>query len=601
VEKRKIVASSLLLLVILATSLSGCAVSPAAYSGDKKVDPFYTDRVATVRIEMLAEDWEFCMTHPFDEQYVPADFWFDEELIPDVAVRTKGNSSLGQAVAWKSPRMPFAVDFNLLNKARSLHGVKKVFLNNGWSDPTLIREIVAYDIFREMGLPTPRASLVDLWVNDIHLGVYTMAEVIDTAFLRNHFADATGNLYKPELVSARLDWTEKNAYKSLAAMPGMPEPERQDPALYINIGGGPLIDLLKALGKEEMVAIYKPIPEPVGDFARGLPPVFIPANRLEGMMLKTNENSPDYSGLLRFLEVLNNEPDQTFPQEIEKVLDVDQSLRFIAVSAVVVHLDNHIGAGHNNYWYEVDGKFTPLPWDTNMAFGTFNQGIRKDGLVNFYIDEPTAGPLDRYPLVERLLAYEPYMTRYRGYVREILDGPFSLDVILPRIDRLVEMVRPYARADTGMFYSYEDWERCITEDLRPPDLFEGWMAGGPSPQLPFFLGREESSKLRENFKVNSLFELFGRELKPEDLEKLKDCLKPENFDLFLQNLYGPLMAPQPPRQPGFGPNSLGLKTFIIARHESLRQQLNGERPSGPGNGSGNGGSMWMSDWFGFGQ
>jgi hypothetical protein len=88
VEKRKIVASSLLLLVILATSLSGCAVSPAAYSGDKKVDPFYTDRVATVRIEMLAEDWEFCMTHPFDEQYVPADFWFDEELIPDVAVRT---------------------------------------------------------------------------------------------------------------------------------------------------------------------------------------------------------------------------------------------------------------------------------------------------------------------------------------------------------------------------------------------------------------------------------------------------------------------------------------------------------------------------------
>jgi hypothetical protein len=291
---------------------------------DRNAYPFDTSRVATVRILMKDKDWDFCMTHPFEEQYVKADFWFDGELVPSVGVRTKGNSSLGQAVGWQSPRMPLAVDFNLLNKARSFHGVQKVFLNNGWSDPTLIREIVAYDVFAEMGLPTPRATLVDLWVNDIHLGVYTMAEVIGKSFLKSHFTDASGNLYKPELVSARLDWTEKDAYKDLSS-PFFPQPERQDPALYTNIGGGPLIDILRTLGEEEAVALYQPEPGEEGNIARGLPPVFMPKTYVEGMMLKTNENNPDYSGLFRFLDVLNNEPDATFPQEIEKVLDVDQA------------------------------------------------------------------------------------------------------------------------------------------------------------------------------------------------------------------------------------------------------------------------------------
>jgi len=588
----------LLVVIVITTCVSGCAGSASRGTHDPKIDPFVTDRVATVRIVMEEEDWSYCREHAFEERYVSADFWWDDELVPDVGVRTKGNSSLGQAVGWGSPRMPLAVDFNLFNRARTFHGVKKVFLNNGWSDPTLIREVVTYKIFEEAGVVTPRASLIDLWVNDDHLGVYTMVEMVDQAFVERHFDDATGNLYKPELMAARLDWTERDTSKKFR-MPGMPGLHRQDPVLYTNIGGAPLIDLLRALDQEEMVALYEPEPELEGNMFRGLPPMVMPSTLVEAMMLKTNENNPDYSGLFKFLDVLNNEPDETFPQEIEKVLDVDATLRFIAASAVTVHMDNYIGIGHNNYLYEVNGKFTPLPWDTNMAFGTFNLGIRKEGLINYYIDEPTGGPMNRYPLVDRLLSYQPYLDKYHGYMEEILNGPFSLDVVLPRIDRLVEMVRPYAEADTEMFYSFEDWERCLDEDLRPPDLFEGWMAGGPSPMLPFFLHREETSCLSKNFGVRSLFELMMRDFKPGELEKLEECLSEETYSLFLQNIFGPLMAPQPPRQPGFGPNSLGLKTFIIVRHESVQQQLDGELRSGF-KGMGNGGSLWMVDWMNMG-
>ena len=595
--------AALLLIVIVAVSLiPGCTRSASHGVHDPDFNPFVDDRIATVRIEMTDENWAFLRKHAFEEQYVRGDFWWDDELVPDVGVRPKGNSSLGQAVGWDSPRVPFAVDFNIFNRARTFHGGKKVFLNNGWSDPTLIREMVAYKIFADMGVPAPRCSLVDVWVNEKHLGVYTMVEMVDQTFISKHFEDSTGNLYKPELLAARLDWTESDNEHDFGqpGMPEMPGLHRQDPVLYTNIGGAPLIDLLRALGMEEITALYEPEQERRGNVFRGLPAMAIPSNYVEAMMLKTNENNPDYSGLFRFLEVLNYEPDETFPQEIEQVLDVDMTLKFIAVSAVTVHLDNYIGIGHNNYLYEAGGKFTPIPFDTNMAFGTFNMGIRKHNLINYYIDEPTAGPMNRFPLVERLLEYEPYMEKYRGYVEEVMNGPFSLDVVLPRIDRLVEMVRPYARADTEMFYSYEDWERCITEDLRPPDIFEGWMAGGPSPRLPFFLHRREVACLRKNFGVDNLFMLVMHQFKPGELEKLEGCMvEKEKYEIFLQNIYGPLMAPQPPRQPGFGPNSLGLKTFIEARYESVRQQLNGERESGTGAGLGNGGSMWMVDMFKF--
>ncbi len=597
-EKSKAVLTVLMVVIVMATGISGCTSSSSRKTQDSSINPFYTDRVATVRIVMTEEDWSFCQTNAFEEQYVPADFWFEDELIPDVGVRPKGNSSLGQAVGWGSPRMPLAVDFNIFNRVRTFHGVKKVFLNNGWSDPTLIREVVAYEIFAKMDIPTPRASLIDLWVNDTHLGVYTMAEMVDQAFLQRHFEDASGNLYKPELMVARLDWTEEDADKDFSS-PFFPEQPHHDPVLYTNIGGAPLIDLLRALKLEDLVSAYVPIAPLEGNLARGLPPMRMARNYLEAMALKTNENNPDYSALFKFLDVLNNEPDETFPEEIEKVLDVEGALKFIAVSACILHLDNYIGIGHNNYLYEVNGKFHVIPWDTNMAFGTFNLGIRKDGLINYYIDEPTGGPMSRYPLVDRLLSHEPYLDKYRGYMEEILDGPFSLDVVIPRIDQLAEMVRPYAEADTEMFYAFEDWERCLTEDLRPPDIFEGWMAGGPSPQMPFFIPLGESSFLQKNFQVNSLWELMGRELTPDDLEKLESGLSKNTYELFLQNVFGPLMAPQPPRQPGFGPNSLGLKTLIINRYESVRQQLAGERPSGTGYSGGNGGSMWMVDWFNF--
>jgi len=171
--------SRLILVVVLVVAVltaigAGCSRGGIAPASSDYLDPFITDRIVTVRVTMEEQDWIASQTNVLAEEYVRADFWFDGELVPDVAIRPKGNSSLREVARSGSPRMSLKVDFNLFNRVREFHGLKKLVLNNGWSDPTLIRERLAYGLFEQMGIPTPRTSSVDLWVNDTRLGVYTM-------------------------------------------------------------------------------------------------------------------------------------------------------------------------------------------------------------------------------------------------------------------------------------------------------------------------------------------------------------------------------------------------------------------------------------------
>ena len=393
----KIACIVLLGLIVCAAGITGCDGGVTAEVPDENLEPFITDRVVTVRIVMKEEDWDYCKTNAEQEKYVVADFYFDGELVPSVAVRPKGSSTLKFVVESGSYRLSFKVDFNRVDRTCTFRGLKKLNFHNGFRDPTLIRERLAYELFTQMGVPAPRTSHVDLWVNDTHLGVYTQVEQIDKTFLGRHFSNNNGNLYKPIIPAAYLNWT----------------------------GTG----------------------------------------QLNRMRLKTNENRRDHRALLRFLEVLNNEPDETFPEEIEKVLDVDKALRYIAVSTVAGHLDSYIGLGHNYYLYEDNGKFTIIPWDTNEAFGTYKCGTTRDGVINYYIDEPTCAVLSERPLVQRLLAHKPYLDTYREHIKTMLAGPFSFDVMESRIDKIADMIRPFVIADELKFFSTADFELNLTHDV----------------------------------------------------------------------------------------------------------------------------------------
>jgi spore coat protein H len=173
-----------------------------------------------------------------------------------------------------------------------------------------------------------------------------------------------------------------------------------------------------------------------------------------GLEVKSTLKNADWSKLIKMLEVLNNGGD------IEKYLDVDAALKYIAVSTALVNFDSYLGSfGHNYYLYEQNGVFTILPWDLNMSFGGFIFGGDTSRL---YIDEPTQGALADRPLAAKLLANEEYLQRYHGYLEQVATRYLSGGYLEAETGRLYELISEYVRTDPTAFFTYEQFEQSIS-------------------------------------------------------------------------------------------------------------------------------------------
>ena len=71
----------------------------------------------------------------------------------------------------------------------------------------------------------------------------------------------------------------------------------------------------------------------------------------------------------------------------------------------------HRGEDSTGYalYGDTDGVFTVLPWDYNMAFGTYN-AVSPSYDVSTIVDQQTV------PLIDKLLEVEEYRDRYYEYV-----------------------------------------------------------------------------------------------------------------------------------------------------------------------------------------
>ena len=97
---------------------------------------------------------------------------------------------------------------------------------------------------------------------------------------------------------------------------------------------------------------------------------------------KTDVTEADQARLIQALKTLGEGTD------IERAVDVDQVLRYFVVHNFVVNGDSYTGSMvHNYYLYEADGQLSMIPWDYNLAFGTF-QARDASAAVNDPIDTP---------------------------------------------------------------------------------------------------------------------------------------------------------------------------------------------------------------------
>jgi len=374
-------------------------------------DTFFDDTyVHEIRLTFEDPDWysvlyESHLNNP-EDPYFAAAFEGDGVSIPIIGVRFKGNSSFRGDSIKKSLKL----DFNEFEDTAFL-GLKKLNLNNGFNDPTLLREKLFLD-FAAKYVPAIRAVHTRVYINDEYIGLYIGIEQVDKTFVQDRFGNSEdGNLYKGAV--------------------------RDE--LNVNLQDDFGSDLVWE-GPDES-AYY------------------------DHYQLKTNESANDYSGLVAFIDILNNVDPVLFPEQLEPILDVDNVLASIALNSLFMNLDSYSGAAHNYYLYQSDstGQFSHLFWDLNESFGSFLRGWT--GTHPFETDPFWVPIIEPRPLMERLWMNEAYERRYINLYARMLREGFDVETMVPRIEALAEMIREDVYADPNKFFINEIFERNLTNDV----------------------------------------------------------------------------------------------------------------------------------------
>jgi hypothetical protein len=189
-------------------TLAACASEPESApppQPDETKALYDPAHVVEVSLSLDAKDWDKLRRqgHSVDEyiqcnmaapdpyKNFPAAAIIDGQALPKVGVRKKG--SFGSA-ALSMPSLKLSLDQYV--KDTKLYGVDELTLNNAFQDPALIKQCLAYDLLRKVGVPASRCNFAHVTVNGKDLGVYVDVEPVGPKMLGRFFADNTGNLFE---------------------------------------------------------------------------------------------------------------------------------------------------------------------------------------------------------------------------------------------------------------------------------------------------------------------------------------------------------------------------------------------------------------------
>jgi spore coat protein H len=180
--------------------------------------------------------------------------------------------------------------------------------------------------------------------------------------------------------------------------------------------------------------------------------------------LQTNEEAPDHTAMIQFRNDLAAATPEGLAAVVERYMDVDNLLAYIAVDHTIMNWDGMTAFyckrgcwNHNYYFYQHEGKarFSLIPWDLDNTFRLYNSFDR--------VPSPRVIPADcslRYPATGGLTAMAPACdpllqgaaradaSRYRAQLTRLLEGPFEAPKIAAWIDARVAQLTPLVAEDT---------------------------------------------------------------------------------------------------------------------------------------------------------
>lgn len=107
-----------------------------------------------------------------------------------VGVKYKGNSSYNPT----NKKNPLHIELDTY-KNQSYSGIKDLKLGNNYADPSMIREVLAYDILQNY-MHCPQSNFAKVDINGVYYGVFSNTENIGKQFYSNHFYSSNNTAIK---------------------------------------------------------------------------------------------------------------------------------------------------------------------------------------------------------------------------------------------------------------------------------------------------------------------------------------------------------------------------------------------------------------------
>jgi spore coat protein H len=148
----------LVLLVALAQSSAA-----AAQTSD---DLFNPDSLQRIELWLNETDWAKLKAAFQENTYYPADVIWNGITVRNVGIRSRGLGSRS------STKPGLRVDFDRYATGQQFLGLKSLVLDNLTQDRTGIKETVAMRFFTRLGIPSPRETHAQLYVNGRYAGLY---------------------------------------------------------------------------------------------------------------------------------------------------------------------------------------------------------------------------------------------------------------------------------------------------------------------------------------------------------------------------------------------------------------------------------------------
>ncbi|UXJ68885.1 CotH kinase family protein [Lysinibacillus fusiformis] len=415
---------------------------------------FNKNKVTTVDIEIAEEDWADMLENAADEELKQADITVNGKKIENVAIRTKGNLTLRSVINSDSDRYSLKIDFDYYDDTQSLYGLKKLNLNNNYSDSTLMREYISYEFMEQMGLPTPAHSYMYVTVNGEERGLFLGVEAVDETFLANNYGSNNGFLFKPDGTGSDLKYISDD----MTDYTGIGLKTNKD-----NMDQSKFVEMLDAINNGGDIEKYLDVDEMLRYFAVNTALV----------------NLDSYQGNMKHNYYLYEQNGKF------SIIPWDYNMSFGGFGAG----GGGMGMGTENRQKPVDAsnsKSSPMEnngqtdqagVDRQQQNGQFNMDMGMSGnlmsesAINFSVTTPVSGTtLEERPLLNALLSNEKYRAQYEGYLKELTTNYLTEDYVQSMTKKLAVLLTTYVEADPTKFSTTEQFLEAVEGENSLPEF-----------------------------------------------------------------------------------------------------------------------------------